>query len=94
MAEEVAREHRGTFDLEGDDSVVTAVVISVAAVAGVEPNALPPLQETVDTDALERIVGSAATADTEMTVTFEYAGFQVAVDAAGTIRIGDPSAPN
>lgn len=89
MADELGTEHCARFDAEDGDSITTSVVVSVSAVSGVEPTALPPLQRTLDTDALEAVVGSAREADTELTVTFAYAGFHVTVDSGGSIRISE-----
>lgn len=87
MADELGTEHRTRYDAEDGDSVTTSVVVSVAAVSGAEPTALPPLQRTLDTDALEAVLGSAREADTELVVTFAYAGFHVTVGSCGSIRI-------
>ena len=89
MRDDRGREHRTLFEPEHGESVVSSVVVSVAAVSGAEPTALPPLHGTLDTDALEALVGSAREADTPLTVTFGYAGYLVSVDADGSIRIGE-----
>lgn len=91
MPDEVGREHRTRYDPEGGESVITSVIVSVAAVSGAKPTALPPLQRTLDTDALEAVVGSAREADTHLTVTFGYAGYRVSVDTDGSIRISEAS---
>lgn len=85
MSEQLATEHRGSHDRENGTSVTTSVVSSVAAVAGVEPSALPPLHRSLDTDALDSIVG--APRDDAVTVAFTYAGYRVVVDGGGSIRI-------
>lgn len=85
MPERLAAEHRGSHDGEDGTSVGTAVVSSVAAVAGVEPTALPPLHWSLDTDALDSIVGAGR--GDGVTVTFTYAGYRVSVDGEGSIRI-------
>ena len=94
MPDEVGREHRAGYDPEGGESVITSVVVSVAAVSGAEPTALPPLQWTLDTDALEAVIGSAREADTNLTVTFEYVGYRISVDADGSIRISEATPGN
>lgn len=86
MSRELATEHRGTHDGGSDASIAASLVCSVAAVAGVEPTTLPPLQETLDTDALESILGSARGA----TISFTYAGYRVTADSDGSVRIGEP----
>ena len=91
MPEERGTEHRTLYEPEDGESVVSSVVVSVAAVSGAEPTALPPLQGTLDTDALEAVVGSARAADTRLTVTFGYAGYRISVDSDGAIRISEPA---
>lgn len=88
MQEKLATEHRGIHEWGGDTSITTSVVSSVAAVAGVEPTALPPLQKSLDTDALEAILNSAR--EDGVSIAFTYAGRRVTVDADGTIQIEDP----
>lgn len=87
MADQLGPQHHARCDLGGGESVTTSVIVSVAAVAGAEPTALPPLQRTVDADALEAVVESAHEADTELTVSFGYAGYHVSVGGDGSIRI-------
>ena len=91
MHDDAAVGHRADFDV-GDESVVRSVAVSVAAVAGMEPTALPPLQRAVDTDALEALVRSAATSGTSLSVRFRFADHRVSVDAEGSIHVAEPDA--
>lgn len=87
MREEPVTEHRTRHDGVSGTSITTTLVYSVAAVAGVEPTALPPLHRSLDADALEAILGS--TRDGEVTVTFTYAGYRVTAHSDGSLRIGE-----
>jgi len=89
MSEELAREFRRIPDPGEETDVTTAVVTSVAAVAGVDPVALPPLQGTLDTDALEAIVGSGADPAAGVTVRFTYAGYGITVESDGAVGISE-----
>ena len=89
MADELEREHRARCDLDAGEPVTTSVIVSVAAVDGAEPTALPPLHRTIDTDALEAVVCSAHEADTPLRVSFRYAGYRITVESDGSIAIGE-----
>lgn len=89
MPDELEREHRARCDLDAGEPVTTSVIVSVAAVDGAEPTALPPLHRTIDTDALEAVVGSAHEADTALCVSFRYAGYRVSVETDGSILISE-----
>ena len=67
-------------------SIPVVVVERLAATKGCGPEALPSLYQSVDPDALERLV----TKDTEsglMDVSFSHAGCQVTVDADGMVTV-------
>lgn len=69
--------------MRGADTMTEAVVSAVAEREGVDPTRLPtPLNDVVDTDALEAIFR----ADTGR-VTFEYMGYLVTVDHTGTVTL-------
>lgn len=73
----------------GDETTpVYAVVTAVASVTGEDPCDLPPLARTVDPDALNVLLSSAAVAD-ETTVQFEYAGQTVVVRGSGEVELYD-----
>jgi len=57
------------------------VVRRVARETGADTAELPPLYDSIDPDALDAVVESAATTS----VTFTYAGYDVTVDADGTV---------
>lgn len=89
MPRKQVAERRAVHEGSRDDSVATAVVSSVATVAGVEPTALPPLQRSLDVDALEAVLGSAR--EGTATATFTYAGYRVTADSSGSIRVEETS---
>jgi len=65
---------------------ITAIVEAVAAQDGVDPMELePPLFDVVDPDALEAILSTGATAQSEVTITFEWAGYDVVVGSDETL---------
>ena len=71
---------RMSDDVEGH---VFEIVEAIAEAEGVDVVDLPPLGETLDTDALETLVS----AERDVTITFEYAGYRVGVDSRGTVTI-------
>lgn len=85
MPREQVAERYGVHERSRGEPVATAVVSSVAAVAGVEPTALPPLQRSLDVDALEAVLGSAR--EGTATATFSYAGYRVTADSGGSVRV-------
>lgn len=89
MRDESLAEHRGVHDEQTGSSIATSVVVSVAAIVGVEPTALPPLQRSIDTDALEAVFASGREGPDDVTVRFSYAGCDVSVESDGSIRINE-----
>ncbi|WP_410767275.1 HalOD1 output domain-containing protein [Haloferax sp. DFSO60] len=65
----------------------TAVIETVAVAANCEPTALEPLYNTVDPDALDALLGSSDFHSTDglTTVSFEFAGHSVTVQANGVV---------
>lgn len=71
--------------LDRPDSVADAVVYSVGDILDEDPISLPPLGETVDTDALTKIFDSVGDNTSEVTVSFEYCGFDIEATQRGRI---------
>lgn len=70
------------------DSLSTAIVEAVAAATDREPTDLPPLYESIDTDALDAIAaGWTANTDRRDYVSFAFAGVDVAVESDGGIEV-------
>lgn len=61
-----------------------AVVEAVAERKNVDPVEVGPLEYEIDPDALDRLVASMDAG----TVTFEFEGIEVAVDADGGVELG------
>lgn len=61
---------------EKDESVTVEIAKAVAKVRDTPPEALPPLYHAIDADALDTLVESGD----EITVRFEYEGFEVLVE--------------
>lgn len=78
----------GQFHGQSRDTLTGSIVTSVAEHEGVEESMLPPLYETVDTDALEALFNhSTDPEDVDVTVTFQYAGCTVSVQPDGTVTV-------
>ena len=66
------------------------IVSAVADRKSLSVDSLPPLYESIEPDALEELVGHAATMhDTELVVQFSYAGYIVTVRGSQEISIED-----
>jgi len=59
------------------------IITRVAAIRDVEPTALPPLQETIDVDALERLLDDRFSG----TCTFTYADCEIRVGGHDRIHV-------
>ena len=86
--------HTNTFWTEFDMKnrpVSEAVVAVVAQVREQDPIDLPPLYESVETDALNALLAATIHKSdrSEVEVSFEYAGHQVTVDNHGTVEVSD-----
>ena len=60
-----------------DEQIVTDLVMTLAQIADEEPESLPPLQESIDTTILERLLDHDAGADARLS--FTYYDFRVTV---------------
>lgn len=69
------------------DSASLAVVSAVASASGTDPTALPPLQETVDADALDTLAANRSGSGGSTRVSFAYAGWAVLVDSGGIVEV-------
>lgn len=68
---------------ERSELVSTNVVLSVAAIEGVEPTGLPPLATAVDPDALDDLFAG----DVRGSVSISYAGYEVTIHGDGRVEI-------
>ena len=64
--------------------VSETVVDAISAAARVDPTTMPPLYETVDPDALDALFRTDAPG---VSISFDYDGFTVEVEGAGTVRV-------
>lgn len=71
----------------GESSVSTRVVKAVAEYSETDVFDLPPLYDSIDPDALERIIPSM----TQGTVSIVYADQRITIDSHGTITVEDHS---
>jgi hypothetical protein len=69
----------------GNERVSEAVLQAVSAVTGRPPLELPPLQRSVDVDALNRLFAAPTTVDS---LRFTYAGHEVLVEP-GHVHVRD-----
>ena len=65
-----------TFDT--DEQIVTDLVMTLASISDEEPESMPPLQESIDTTILERLL-SHDNADSDARLSFTYYDFRVTV---------------
>lgn len=76
--------------------LTTAVALTVADAAGVEPTEFEagPLYESVDLSAVEAVLfgSGSATPSNAARVSFRYDGYRVVVDADGRITVSEPTA--
>ena len=81
------REGDGTV-LAADGSVFTTIIETVAATSNTPATELPPLYDTVDTDALERLFAPKHDGTgRQATVTFSYYGHEVTVRDGRTVGV-------
>ena len=70
-----------------DVSPSEAVVEQVAASEGVDHTELVPLYRVIDTDALDKLVGTPSYADDGPQITFTYHGYFVTVTGDGGVHL-------
>ena len=81
------------YDPDGQRTLVEAVIEAIAAAEGADPGELPPLYETVDPDALDRLFDRREGTGTSALLGFEFETWQVFVGADGRIRVCDRDQP-
>ena len=74
------------YEPEGQQTLSETVVEAVAKAEGVAPTDLPPLYETVDLEALERLFEQPGT---DAVFSFEFETWNVFVAADGRVRVCD-----
>ncbi|WP_170977470.1 HalOD1 output domain-containing protein [Halorussus salinisoli] len=73
----------------GDESPTEAVVNAVAAARDCEPTDLPPLNDTIDPDALDGLFADTITGPAREggRIVFEYGGCTVTLLGTGDVRV-------
>ena len=87
MPDEVGVQHALVHEPGGGDSIVRSLIESVSSVHDVAPTDLPPLQGTLDADALIALLDTNGQHDAGPTIEFEYANCRVTVDSGGLIQV-------
>ena len=80
----ISEEYETRFEHKGDEPVTTTIAVAVAELTEPEVTQLNPLGSSVDCEALDSLVRSA---DTPLSVSFQYEGFRIFVSGDGTITI-------
>lgn len=94
---QVSRNH---YDAESSESLTTAIISAIADASAVSPTTLrsPPLYETIDLPALEKIffgVGDSASVQASVgALAFRYADHLVELQSDGWIRVYESTAPD
>lgn len=70
--------------LQGE-RISVAIVQEIAALEGADPTELPPLYDSVDTDALDALVRHSDAED--LTIEFDYGDYRVSVEGTGEITV-------
>lgn len=75
-----------SHDWEAGESISVRVAVLVGAVTGTDPTDLPPLYDSVDLEAVERVLLAAdGTPSADVSVRFTHAGCEVTVFGSGDI---------
>lgn len=69
-----------------NDTLCVSIAETVATAAGTTPEALPPLYDTIDTEALAEVVASL---DDDGTVEFSYLGYRIIVSGDGFVDVNE-----
>ena len=74
-------------EMNEDTPVTGAIVTRVATSTDRDVTELPPLYETVDPEALERLIRTGSADETALSVTFNYAGQRITIGPDRTIHV-------
>lgn len=80
---------RHTYRPGTDEPLSVAVVTTLATAADVDPAELPPIQQTVDADALDAFDERTVAADTSWSLRFVHAGYEVNVFEGELVVVTD-----
>ena len=76
---------KAIFEPDTPGSTAEAIISLVAETDGRDPLELPPLYEAVDPEALNQLCMSSS--DSDLRVSFTYAGFTVLVEGSGIVHL-------
>lgn len=76
------------YHSDGEEPVSTTVVRSLGAITNTAPEEVPPLYDSVDPDALDRLIDDGA----DVRVRFEHVGYRITVTGTGEVRLEDAMA--
>lgn len=90
-AHECSPAHRVYFDPTASDQPSSAIIGALTTVTDSSPLEVTPLYETIDLDALERLLDHAATSTTPGSIAFEFTvdDWDVVVTGDGQIAVYD-----
>lgn len=78
----------GTPNRDESRSLTVAIVEEVSKLTGRDPIALPPLYHAVNPEALERLVRSKTSRDSEpVSISFTFEDIEVIVDSDGNLEL-------
>lgn len=82
---------RGFEVAGGTESITETVIMKVAEAEGVGPLEIPPLEDAVDTDALESLFSDTWVDEgqRDVRVEFSYCGYEIAVEGDRGVEILD-----
>lgn len=85
--DEATATHRFKYD-EDETPASMAAVAALAEVSGEDPTDLAPIQESVDSDALDLLAGGRSTDTGDVHVTWEQEDYTVTVLSDGVVAVG------
>lgn len=80
---------RTTLSTRSNEPPSLDVVTAIATATGSDPTTMAPLYETVDTDALDRLLQS----DASIEIVFEYEGHAIEVGSDGVVTVDGDEVP-
>lgn len=93
---EPTSEHTVVHDWQGEVPLSTTILSLVGSAMDADPTELEPLNDAVDPDALDALFAprEGGTPRRPGTLSFQFAGFTVTVDADGTVALRPATHPD
>lgn len=77
-----------------DRTPLEAIILAITEASDVDPTELPPLQQSIDLDAINQLfAGTSGTESGDAVLSFTFENWVVFVRADGTIRVCDRRQP-